>query len=69
MSDDHARQWYFGPGSDTAACSGQIDDYDGKMTQPAIMRQIVAEEGMEEGLFAAPARQYGLGPQAQRTRP
>jgi hypothetical protein len=64
MSDDHAKQWYFGPGSDTANCSGTIDDYDGHMTMPAAMQQIEAEEG----LFRAPARQYGLGPQPQRTR-
>jgi hypothetical protein len=65
MSDDHARQWYFGPGGDTDSCSGTIDDYTGHMTQPAALAQIAAEEG----LFRAPEGQYGLGPRPQRTRP
>jgi hypothetical protein len=69
VSDQHAINWYFADGGDTAKCSGSIDDYDGHMTQPAIMKAIEAEAGLEEGLFMAPRSQYGLGPQAQRTRP
>jgi hypothetical protein len=69
MSDEQAQHWYFGPGSETEQCSGSIDDYDGEMTMPAIYRQIQAEEGLEMGLFRAPAVQYGTGPQPQRNRP
>lgn len=69
MSDDQARQWYFGSGSETANCSGSIDDYDGTMTAPPILRQIALEEGLDVGPFRAPSRQYGLGPQTQSSRP
>jgi hypothetical protein len=69
MSDAHAQSWYFGNGSETERCSGEIDDYDGHMTMPPIMTQIMAEEGMDVGLFRAPDRQYGLGPRKQVTRP
>lgn len=69
MSDADAQHWYFGPGSETEQCSGSIDDYDGNMTAPAIMQRIVVEEGLNVGLFEAPARQYGLGPHRQVVRP
>jgi hypothetical protein len=69
VSDAQAAQWYFGPGSETERCSGSIDDYDGNMTMPSIMRQIVAEEGLDIGPFRAPISQYGTGPQAQVSRP
>lgn len=58
MSDAQAQQWYFGDGSETANCSGSIDDYDGKMTMPLVFAQIQAEEGSGFGPFAAPASQY-----------
>jgi hypothetical protein len=69
VSDDHARNWYFGSGSETRECSGSVDDYDGTMTAPPIMRQIAVEEGLNVGLFRAPVGQYGMGPQRQASRP
>jgi hypothetical protein len=65
LSDDQARQWYFDSGSETARCSGSIDDYDGKRTMPAVLRDIQAEE---DGMYQADALERGLGPQRQVTR-
>ena len=68
MSDQHAIDWYFGPGGEPDRCSGSIDSYDGYMTMPDIYRQIQAEEGLEYGPFRAPVSQYGTGPVTQSRR-
>jgi len=53
MSDAHAQQYYFGPGTETTAGSGSISSYDMVMQEPnALADPIVQTEAPQPGLNA-----------------